>query len=228
MFIQLSPATKNRLLSQPETGMGFQILDRGYNLKDARYVLVENASVARVVWDVSSDDVGIRLSRKSHILESSERRLQESINELEFVTLSHSTAVRAGLIQLKASDSRVAAADAKQEMSILDEKFLRFSSYSNDLRILSDGSLLPGTYATTYADGMEYIKTGMDAVRRYALPSSQPAINRFFLKPPERVLIRRGTVAPANEQPGGGAEVIFDNGSPKGTNYCHDTIPEGN
>jgi hypothetical protein len=77
--------------------------------------------------------------------------------------------------------------------------------------------LTPGTFATTKEDADANIKTGTDAVKRYALPDSKPASNVFTIVPPNDTELKRGTVQPANNQPGGGAEVIFVNGSPDGT-----------
>lgn len=70
-------------------------------------------------------------------------------------------------------------------------------------------------------------RTGKDAVRRYALPNPDPAVYRYYLEPPTIIDVRRGTVQPAFGQPGGGAEVIFENGAPSGTKRAQDRIPPG-
>ena len=66
----------------------------------------------------------------------------------------------------------------------------------------ADGSVLPGTYVTTQADGLR-ITNGKEPVERYALPNPDPAVHRFWLKPPARIQVRRGTVQPANGHQGG-------------------------
>ena len=38
--------------------------------------------------------------------------------------------------------------------SSLGERFLRFSAYADDIRILADGAVTRGTYVTTYTDGI--------------------------------------------------------------------------
>ena len=68
-------------------------------------------------------------------------------------------------------------------------------------------------------------KTGTDAINRYAMPSDEPAIYVFTVKPTEKTEIRRGTVEPAYGKPGGGVEVIFVNGSSEKTVTGPDTIP---
>ena len=66
----------------------------------------------------------------------------------------------------------------------------------------------------------------MDAVARYALPEDKPASNVFTIRPAADTDLQRGTVAPANNQPGGGVEVIFVNALPDGTVSGPTTIPD--
>lgn len=216
----------HRLLARPETGMGYQVIKLNKDIDDISYVLVENATVARAVWTVR-ESAPFTLSRKSWISVDSEERIQEAMTEWQFMTLSHASAASRGFVLRKARDGGVPASEAEQESSEPYERFIRFSAFSNDRRILADGSLLPNTYATTHADGIS-VKSGMEAVRRYALPSEDPATHRYFLRPPTQVLLRRGTVTPANGQPGGGAEVLFDDGAPPGTLYDYNNnLPPG-
>ena len=110
-----------------------------------------------------------------------------------------------------------AAEDAPITLTSAGEIFKRFCAYANDRRVTAGKGLTPGTFATTKEDADANIKTGTDAVKRYALPDSKPASNVFTIVPPNDTELKRGTVQPANNQPGGGAEVIFVNGSPDGT-----------
>jgi hypothetical protein len=98
-----------------------------------------------------------------------------------------------------------------------EEKFKRFSAYANDRRVTASGALVPGTYATTEQDAAKHVKTGRDAVKRYALPNPAPAVHVFTIEPPLRTRLQRGVAQPAYGQPGGGVEVIFVNGSPDKT-----------
>ena len=75
---------------------------------------------------------------------------------------------------------------------------------------------MPGTYATTEEDA-KHVKTGRDAVKRYALPNPKPAVYVFTIDPPLRTTLKRGVAQPAYGQPGGRVEVIFVNGSPDKT-----------
>jgi hypothetical protein len=119
-----------------------------------------------------------------------------------------------------------AAEGAPITLTELGEIFKRFSAYANDRRVTAGKGLQPGTFATTKADADANIKTGTDAVQRYALPNSKPASNVFTITPPKDTDVKRGTAQPANNQPGGGVEVIFVNGSPDGTVTGPVTIPD--
>lgn len=96
------------------------------------------------------------------------------------------------------------------------EKFYRFSAFRNDHRVTATNGLLPGSYATTEADG-SLVTTGAEAVERYALPNDDPASYRFTIKPLKDTTIKKGIVEPANNHHGGGVEVIFTEGTTKDT-----------
>ena len=94
--------------------------------------------------------------------------------------------------------------------------FCRFSAFENDRRITPDRGLFPGTYATTKEDG-DKVKTGKEAVERYALQNPDPASYRFTIKPKKDTKLKGGIVQPANGHQGGGVEVIFTEGTQKNT-----------
>ncbi len=106
------------------------------------------------------------------------------------------------------------------------EIFKRFSAYENDRRIRADGSLEPGTFATTEEDARQ-VRTGKEAVARYALPNPEPAVNVFTIRPVASTPIQYGIAQPAYGQPGGGVEVIFTNGTSARTVTGPDKIPPG-
>jgi len=118
------------------------------------------------------------------------------------------------------------AKDAPITVTSEGEVFKRFSPYPNDRRVTAGRGLVAGTFATTREDADAHIKTGVDAVVRYALPEDKPASNVFTIRPAADTDLQRGTVAPANNQPGGGVEVIFVIGLPDGTVTGPITIPD--
>ena len=128
------------------------------------------------------------------------------------------------LLELNASNA--AAEDSPITLTVLAEIFKRFSAYANDKRVTPGKGLTPGTFATTKEDADANVKTGSDAVARYALPNSKPASNVFTITPATDTEVKRGTAQPANNQPGGGVEVIFVYGLPDGTVTGPVTIPD--
>src|SRR6266404_5372922 len=66
------------------------------------------------------------------------------------------------------------AKDAAETPTIPGEVFKRFSAYANDRRITKKQGLTPGTFATTREDADAFVRTGTDAVKRYALENKTP------------------------------------------------------
>ncbi|MEQ8629683.1 hypothetical protein [Ekhidna sp.] len=96
------------------------------------------------------------------------------------------------------------------------EVFIRFSAFNPDRRILPDGSVRPGTFCTTKNDEKE-VPSGLAAVGRYALPSRLTHKYVYSIQPPKGTPIYFGTVTPNYGLAGGGVEVYFPNGCPKGS-----------
>jgi hypothetical protein len=122
----------------------------------------------------------------------------------------HTAAVRA--LQGKAGPAK----DAPTEKTKAGQVFKRFSAYRNDRRVTPGGGMLPGSYATTEEDA-KHVKTGQDAVERYALPNPEPASYPFKIEPHKDTDIKYGVAEPANGQPGGGVEVIYTKGTQEKT-----------
>jgi hypothetical protein len=129
-------------------------------------------------------------------------------------------------LELKAKAASAAAEDAPITLTASGEIFVRFCAYAADRRVTPGWGLKAGTFATTKGDADANVRTGTDAVARYALPNSKPASNKFTITPAKDEELQRGTVQPANGQPGGGVEVIFVKGLPDRTVSGPVTIPD--
>ena len=149
------------------------------------------------------------------------------IKSLQVVTNTASASLAFALRETATSYGRktIPAKDAPVEKTKEKEVFKRFTAYENDRRINPDGSLLPGTYATTEEDAKN-VRTGKEAVARYALPNPKPASNKWTIKPWKDTLVQYGIVEPANDQPGGGVEVLFKDGTHAGTVTGPEKIPD--
>lgn len=209
---------QSELLAQPESGMGYQIVDIVLRDGSARRGTAFNGEVL-VDSEESLDGLErvIEPSQRFQMLERKELGLGEEIVELKVVTSETKSAsrVREGS-NVETISPSTAANEAPEEGSQVDEQFKRFCAFANDRRVTTTGGLSPGTFATTAADARQ-VKKGSEAVKRYALPNSTPAIYRFTITPPAKTVLKRGIVQPAYRQPGGGVEVIFVNGSPNKT-----------
>lgn len=156
-------------------------------------------------------------SRRLLMLERNELGLGDQIVQLTVIPREATMLSRVQESSEPQTSSSSGASEAPEEKLEGDEEFKRFCAFANDRRVTATGALLPGTYATTAADA-RHVKTGRDAVKRYALPNPTPAVNVFTINPPVTMtILKRGVVQPAYGQPGGGVEVIFVKGSPSQT-----------
>jgi len=212
----LNEQRQKELTAQPESGMGYQDVAIKLRNGETRYGTAFNAEF--LLYSGESSHLLERISdpgQRSLMLERNELGFGEDIRSLKVLQSEAdvSTRVRESSSSTKSSSG---ASDAPEEELQEEERFKRFSADANDRRVTPTGALLPGTYATTEEDA-KHVKTGRDAVKRYALPNPGPAVNVFTIDPPIRTKLQRGIAQPAYGQPGGGVEVIFVNGSPNNT-----------
>jgi len=219
MIIELSDLHRKELLAKPETGMGWQAVDvRFRNLDPARMIalnadfLVSNERELRQLIEAKGriNDLVLRSAAR-------EQRAPEILSVR--VVTGPPQVVR------ESKGPGKPAKDAPEQPTNRGDEFRRFSAFEQDRRITAEDGLLPGTYGTT-ADDARRVRTGADAVRRYALPNPDPAKYEFVILPPGGTIIQEGVVEPAFGQPGGGVEVIFVNGAPSKTVTRGRTLPD--
>jgi hypothetical protein len=217
----LNEAQQESLLRLPKTGMGYQLVEVttlsfrrivgvAYN---AEVVLEKDEPEQRALFRAFAS--GMQMKSYGHAVREV-RLLSQASAEYRAFRVGEARgayAIKSG----PANDAPVVTTNPK-------EGFKRFSAYENDRRIRADGSLEPGTYATTEVDARQ-VRTGKDAVARYALPNPEPAVNVFTITPVTSTLIQYGVAQPAYGQSGGGVEVIFTNGTAAKTVTGPDKIP---
>jgi hypothetical protein len=221
-MLRLDSTLTAELLLQPESGMGYQLVEAtAFNGRIQRGV----AYNAELLLFEEEPRRMFRTTAFAQLL--NEAKSSTEIKSVRVVTHMASTSSAFAFRETATSYVRKAppAKDAPIEKTKEKEVFKRFTAYENDRRIKPDGSLLPGTYATTEEDAKN-VRTGKEAVARYALPNPKPASNVFTIKPHKDTLIQRGIVEPANDQPGGGVEVIFTDGTQPGTVTGPEKIPD--
>jgi hypothetical protein len=223
----LNEDRQRELRAQPESGMGYQIVEVA--LRDGKSRRGAAFNTEYLLYAEESPERLERItepSRRLLMLERKELGFGEQIVELKVVPSEANVPSRvreSSGPQTTLSSS--GANEAPEEELNREEQFKRFSAFANDRRVTATGALLPGTYATTAEDAKQ-VKTGREAVKRYALPNPTPAVHVFTIDPPVMItILKRGTAQPAYGQPGGGVEVIFVNGSPDKTVTGPEQIP---
>ena len=206
---KLASSLTEKMIHMPETGMGYQIVTATYRDHRQRNAIVLNCSLIEPIIGDAQQLIKTLLSEDIQFTEKTASYAEDIID----VTLRDLPSIFKA-IQFNES---LAAQNASVSYSISDELFIRFSVFLNDHRITGNQGLLPGTYATTYHDAQLCLARRDDPRARYALPNPIPVKYAFQIEPPAMTRLRRGIVQPANNQPGGGEEVIFINGSPAHT-----------
>jgi hypothetical protein len=214
-MIRLDKRSIEKLRREPESGMGYQNVEVEYSDHQLGRGIAYNAQLV-VFEDEKKPE--FKAGGFESVLEAT-RESTTPILEVRVVATKRASAVS----EKTATDSSEAK-DAPLTATARSEEFKRFSAYAADIRLLPNGSWAPSTYATTAADAV-HVKTGSQAVARYALPTPTPATNVFTSRPHAGTPIKRGTVAPAFGQPGGGVEVIFPTGTQAGTTTGPVSIP---
>lgn len=163
-------------------------------------------------------DSAIAEARRTSLVISEIRivpRTFESMKGVRRVSVANSkSALASEMRTFSAASYTGAAIDADISFSLDGEMFNRFSAYANDRRITARMGVRAGTFATTKEDADAHIKTGTDAVSRYALENKTPASNKFTIAPPGGTELKCGIAQPAFGETGGGVEVLFIRDSP--------------
>lgn len=210
-IFNLDSESTQRLLKNPETGMGYHLLNGRMIFTDkVRLIVIVNSELIIDNGDLFQMPV---ITNINDFLLHEERSLNfgnfSIIHNQEDKIYSGSTDVLPPFTYF-----------SKQ-----DEEFIRLSAFKNDQRIKTDGSVISGTYGTTPND-MTVTPSGLAAVGRFALPNRLPATHVFKIKPPSNTPILFGTVTPNFGLCGGGVEVYFPKGCPAGSAKYIGTIPE--
>jgi hypothetical protein len=212
MIYALKEHLGNELLSQPETGMGYQIIEamRAGSYHKNRYVVLNSEVVVEM-----SGNYGVDIRNV----------VNEGINKVKFespvITLSSvkvfSEKEFRNLLNEKMAFGSAAIENPKEEANGTEE-FVRLSAFYDDKRIdRTNRCLRPGSYTTTKKDYLICKEGGYNPVERYALPNEEKIQWAFFIIPKKGDNLQRGIVQPANGKPGGGAEAYFEKGTSFGT-----------
>jgi hypothetical protein len=213
----------NKLISLPETGMGYQVIDGQLTGSSTtkRYV-VYNADLI-----VDLDDDFIR--NKQLIIVRGYTLISNAASLLNLKTESIKLMTKRSLYEsISLSQTKInvnnrhsggkGAIDSPKENADGKEFFVRLSAYQNDKRIdFVKNRLKEGSFTTTLNDYLSCVRTKDDPIDRYALPNDETIKWSFYIQPKLNDSLQRGIVQPAFGQQGGGIEAYFESGTSENT-----------
>ena len=209
MYYSLSALQESDLLSQPETGMGYQIVEatNARNYMRGKF-LVLNSEVVIEMNAYISDNVRIVINEGINSIKAKAENITliaiSVLNEKQF----------RGVINESKNDNEKGAIDNPVVNANGEEIFVRLSAFDDDKRIDKiNRCLRPGSFATTKEDYLKCKSTHDDPVERYALPSNDKIKFAFHIMPVKSDTLQRGTVQPANQKRGGGKEAYVAKGT---------------
>lgn len=246
-MFQLSDEEMELVSNKPEFGMGYNLIRSISNQREEYYYILNNKYVVsfremgQLHDEIEKGDVEDGLEE---ILEDEEEKFEEllatifdgfarpekfHLDGLEYFGLNNPVpeelietfSVEFGLELPRVPFSPI---PRLRQTTRKFDGFIRVSSSPNDHAIVTDphandtGKVKDNTYATTAKD-FEEVPSGFSAVGRYALPNPRSARYVYTIVPhrSDSKPVRGGTVRPANNQAGGGVEVVFPDGLPPGS-----------
>jgi hypothetical protein len=225
MLYRTTPRQEMDLLSKPESGMGYQLVQfRLVHNGALRHAVAYNAQVL-VEWD-EHFEAGRQVlwARSVHALASDTRFAQSLEKAVDLRVVSSLPSLSSGMVAeppgLKCGRiAGVQDASTSPEISANgEEEFVRLSAYADDKRVDQlNKSLLPGTYATTWKDYWLCVKCPDEPIDRYALPNDEKITTAFHVRPLIGDILQIGRVQPNFGHQGGGEEALFKNGTSKGS-----------
>lgn len=231
MIHKLYSADTNSLLSKPETGMGYQIIEAtraGSNTKEKFCVyngqlIIELDNSFKRYKDLAFTKTFSTILNESSLLNINTNSIQV-LSKKNFINLSENLIPRIKLMSATDKSSKKrntggkGALDSPKENANGIEVFVRVSAYEDDKRIdFVNKKLKEGSFTTTEQDYKDCYSTNDDPVDRYALPNDEKIKWAFYIKPKSNNILQRGIVQPDFGHDGGGIETYFENGTSDGT-----------
>lgn len=222
MIYKIYNSDADTLLEQPETGMGYQIVNaRQYNRYTIKKMVVYNSNLA---VDLDTDFISL----KQKIITEGYSKVLRGATELMLETDSIRVLTKSELGEInsvsetrqlyKTSSNEKGAKENLKEYANGEEVFVRISAYEDDKRIdFKKKKLKKGSFTTTKFDYNECVQTDDNPIDRYALPNDEEIKWAFYIKPKSNDQLQRGKVQPAFGRNGGGVEAYFEEGTSNDT-----------
>lgn len=213
MYYKLIEPQENNLLRQPETGMGYQIIEAKRLKSYAREkFLVLNSEVIIEMDENESDNISKVINEGAFSIKASASYI--ALNAISVLTERQFRNV----LNENKSEKEKGAIDNPVENANGEEVFVRLSAFPDDKRVDKvNKCLLAGSYTTTMDDYVKCKATNDDPIERYALPNNLTIKFAFHIQPKKVDTLQRGFVQIANGKRGGGKESYFADGTSNGT-----------
>lgn len=223
MIYKAYSSDSNKLLSLPETGMGYQVIEGQITGSSTtkRYV-VYNSNLIVDLDDNFSRNKQLIINRGYNLILNESSLLNIKTESIKLITkrsITESRYLSESKINVnKRQSGSTGAIDNPKEYADGKEYFVRLSAFENDKRIdFEKKKLKDGTFTTTLYDYVSCVKTNDDPVDRYALPNDETIKWAFYVQPKSYDRLQRGIVQPAFGHAGGGIEAFFENGTSENT-----------
>jgi hypothetical protein len=212
MIRKLRTSQITELLRLKESGMGYQLIEAEtgiYGTKN-KYLVLNSQMII--------DDTAQVLNEVRNVFKGGYKTMLFSASEVELKNIRLVENLSNFNVRAFSASTKTGAIHQKIELANGSEVFSRLSAYEDDFRVdTANKKLLPGSFATTYAD-YQFCKTNkLSPVERYALPNDEDIKFAFHFQPLKVDTLQRGIVEPANNHKGGGIEAYFANGTSNNT-----------
>ena len=213
MYFKLSASQENDLLNQPETGMGYQVVEAS-----------KAGSYTREKFLVLNSEVVIEMNTSTN--DNVRKVINEGIYSIKasanYITLNAISVFNEKQFRNIVNESKDENEKGAIENPVLNadgvELFVRLSAFDNDRRVDKINMYLrPGSYTTTMEDYIKCKTINDSPVERYALPYNDEIKFAFHIRPKRTDTLQRGSVQPAIGKRGGGKEAYFAKGTATGT-----------
>ena len=208
MIRRITASQVDELLKLPESGMGYQFIEAETGIHNVKSkFLVLNA-------EIIIDDSSLILNEVKTVFKSGYRLSVNMANDVQLKNIRLVENLSNYSLKSQVATAQTGAIHNKKEIANGYDVFTRLSAYDDDKRIdKSNKKLLPESFTTTQTDYNYCKSNGLNPVERYALPNDEEIKWAFHIRPRYGDILQRGIVEPANNQPGGGVEDYFENGT---------------
>lgn len=223
MIFKTNTELRSELISLPETGMGYQLVEavKLRRNKKQKFIIFNAELIIEVDFLYEVNRSRIFKDGYLNVLNNSFNLDLTNLVVLDRNDLKNQILTSRGKMNEKGRYSGGRGAiDNQQNNANGEDVFIRLSAFENNRRIDSENKcLLPGSYTTTLEDYHLCKKLSDDPVDRYALPNEKQIEWAFYIQPLKQDKYRNGIVQPANSHSGGGIEALFDDGTSKDTYF---------